>query len=52
MAEGDPDMFKKFSRMPIFDFNFRLSALKKDQKISARQNTEPFGFGRQASQND
>lgn len=52
MAEGDPDMFQKFSRMPIYDFNFRILALKKNQKSQARQNIEPFGIGRKGATED
>lgn len=49
MAEGDPDLFYRFTCMPIYDFNFRILALRKNQNGGNHQDDmEPFGLGHPA----
>lgn len=40
---ADPFLEKELRRMSIYDFNFRILTLKKNQQGS-RLDTEPFGF--------
>ncbi len=50
ISEGDPEKFKQFSRIDIYQFNFRILALKKAQK-QQRTDDDPdtFGIGRKGT---
>jgi hypothetical protein len=46
ISDGDPFLEKELRRMSIYDFNFRILALKTKSDNNSRSLTEPFGFGK------
>lgn len=44
-ADGDPALERELRQMSIYDFNFRILALKKNQAVQSNSlDNEPFGL--------
>lgn len=44
LSDGNPTLEKELRRMPIYDFNFRILTLKKNQARTSKIEEGPFGF--------